>query len=104
MNPISASDSIYLEEAIAVAFSLRMVSNKYGKRGLEQCRVSSEYREAIRRATRVDYDIVKLGKKVRGHINFGSLSLGVTPDILRELYPNPNDRVLTSLVEKFPEN
>ncbi len=100
LNPVRLHDSTYLEEAVAVAFSLRMVHSRYGTYGTGKCRLSDQYREAVRRAGRVDGDTLSLGKRVRVRVGFGSLSLDVDSEILSELYPSASRDVLVSLIGK----
>ena len=104
INPVAARDSKYLEEAVAVAFSRKMVYTKHSKYGLDKCGLTDAYHEALRRATRIDVDILRLGKRARERVGFGSLSLDVTPDLLRELYPSVDQATLASVVDKFPPN
>ena len=100
LNPVTLHESTYLEESIAVVFSLRMVYSRYGKYGVSKCTLSDKYREAVRQVERVDRDIISLGQRVRERIDFGSLSLDVTPEVLSELYPGILGNVLASLCDK----
>ena len=99
LNPISASEATYLEEAVAVAFSLRTIYHWYGKYGLSKCKITDvEYTKASKWAGQVDSDVVGLGKNLRKRTEYGSLSLDVTAELLAELYPNAPKGAIASLI------
>ena len=70
LNP-GSPDATHLEEAVAAAFSRWLVSSRFGQLGLEQTMLTKDYSNALQMASAIDTDVVRLGRRLRGHI--GSL-------------------------------
>ena len=83
LNP-GPPDSTYLEEAVATAFSRRLVFSRFGQPGLDRITLTKDYILALEMAATIDRDVVELGRRLRGHA--GSLRK-VRPEAVRELYP-----------------
>ncbi len=91
--------STYLEEAVATAFSQWLVSDRFGPPGLERVTLTSDYKFALEMAATIDRDIVRLGKRLRGHV--GSLRT-VSPKAVMDLYPQAQESTVWRILEMFP--
>ena len=98
LNP-GSPDATYLEEAVAAAFSRWLVSSRFGQLGLEQTMLTKDYSSALQMASAIDRDVVRLGRRLRGHI--GSLR-EVSFAAIRELYPRPPDSTVQQILKAFP--
>ncbi len=99
---ILSGSATYLEEAIAAKFSMRVVHHKFGPEiGFEPIKyISADYRDAISRAGMIDPDIIRVGQRVRAR--YGSFSMCLTDDSIREIYPNAPLSVTRRVLERFP--
>ena len=103
LSPIVPSGSATcLEEAIAVEFSLRVVSHKFGREiALElEGYLSSDYCKSIELAALIDIDTVMIGQQVRER--YGSFTVGITLESMLEMYPNVPCSVGRALLDRFP--
>ena len=82
LNP--GRDSTYLEEAVATAFSRSLVHNRFGQPRLASTKLTSEYSLALSMAASVDWDVVRLGKRLRYQV--GTLRK-TRPETVLGLYP-----------------
>lgn len=98
LNPCNNGET-FLEEAVAVAFSLKMTEKKFGRAGLDRCELSENYKQAVRLAAAIDDDIVRLGQRLRGQV--GNLRK-VEPATIKELYPHAPERIVRQILETFP--
>ncbi len=98
LNP-GPPDATYLEEAVAAAFSRWLVSNRFGQIGLEKTKLTEDYGKALQMASAIDVDVVRLGRRLRGHI--GSLR-DVSSATIRELYPRCPDSTVQQILAAFP--
>ena len=98
LNP-GSPDATHLEEAVAAAFSRWLVSSRFGQLGLEQTMLTKDYSNALQMASAIDTDVVRLGRRLRGHI--GSLR-EVSSAAIRELYPRSPDSTVQQILEAFP--
>ncbi len=98
LNP-GPSDATYLEEGVAAAFSRLLVSSRFGQLGLEKTMLTKDYSNALKMASAIDTDIVRLGRRLRGHV--GSLR-DVSTAAIRELYPRSPDSTVQQILEAFP--
>ena len=94
--------STYLEEAVATAFALHMVRLTFEQYGIDRCKVSSSYQQAMALAHQVDTDIIRLGRQLRERIGYDSLSKDVTPNVILELYPDAPHHAIDTLTSDFP--
>ena len=98
LNPSNHGET-FLEEAVAVAFSLRMTENRFGPPGLDRCKLTEKYERAVRLAATIDDDVVGLGRRLRGHVgNLGKVSLAA----VKELYPHVPEPIVRQVLEEFP--
>ena len=97
-----SGSATFLEEAIAVEFSLRVVRQKFGSEiGLEiEGYISSDYRRAMDLMAQVDIDTVRIGQQVRERC--GSFTVGITLESICEMYPNVPCSVGRALLDRFP--
>ncbi len=98
LNPCN-NGANFLEEAVAVAFSLKVTEKQFGRPGLDRCELSENYKQARRLAAAIDDDIVRLGRRLRGHV--GSLRK-VEPATVKELYPHAPELIVRQILETFP--
>ena len=98
LNP-GSPDATHLEEAVAAAFSRWLVSSRFGQLGLEQTMLTKDYSNALQMVSAIDTDVVRLGRRLRGHI--GSLR-EVSSAAIRELYPRSPDSTVQQILEAFP--
>ncbi len=98
LNPCNYGET-FLEEAVAVAFSLRVTENRFGRTGLDRCNLTENYERAVRLAAAIDDDIVRLGRRLRGHV--GNLRK-VGPAVVKELYPHAPESIVRQILEAFP--
>ena len=98
LNP-GSPDATYLEEAVAAAFSRWLVFSRFGQVGLEQTMVTEDYSSALQMASAFDRDVVRLGRRLRGHT--GSLR-EVYPAAIRELYPRSSGSTIQQILMGFP--
>ena len=98
LNP-GPPDSTYLEEAVATAFSLRLVFSRFGQPRLDRITLTKDYILALGMAATIDRDVVELGRRLRGHA--GSLRK-VRPEAVRELYPHAPYSTVQQILEMFP--
>ena len=98
LNPCN-NGTTFLEEAVAVAFSLEVVEKQFGRTGLDRCELPENYKRAVRWAAAVDDDVVRLGRRLRGHV--GSLRK-VEPATVKELYPHAPEAIVRQILETFP--
>lgn len=98
LNP-SLIRATYLEEAVAGAFSQSLVFGRFGQLGLERTLLTRDYNLALEMAVAIDRDVVRLGRRLRGHV--GSLRK-VPPEAVRELYPQAPDSTVQHILKMFP--
>ena len=100
LNPIVPSGSAkYIEEAIALDFSLGEVHRIFGQRGLDQCTISPDYLHARSLAYEIDGNIIRLGQRLRAY----SGALGqVTARAIEEFYPEAPEQAIMSSLRRFP--
>lgn len=100
LNPIPPiAGATYLEEAVASEFSLDIVRRNFGSYGLDKCVSSPDYIQARDLASEIDGSIIGLGKRLRERA--GSLEC-VTPETIKELYPQVHDSVVASVLNPNP--
>ena len=103
LNPITLYESIYLEEAVATDFSRRIVCRS-GKTDYWDQKIAptlGKYQVALDRAMRLDNDVIRLGRRVRDKIGYGSLSTGVSSRLIQELYPGASEAAVVDLLQRF---
>ena len=88
-----------LEEAVASEFSLDVVRRNFGDEGRNKCVTSPPYDRARILVSRIDEDIIRLGRRLRERV--GALE-EVTPDIIKELYPNADAAVIETILGRLP--
>ena len=98
LNPSNHGET-FLEEAVAVAFSLRMTEKWFGRPGLDRCKLTDKYERAVQLAATIDDDVVRLGRRLRGHV--GNLR-EVEQAAVQELYPHVPDTIVRQVLEEFP--
>lgn len=100
LNPIQFMENArYLEEAVATVFSLDVVRRNFGEEGYSRCGVSPQYDYARNLAYEIDTDIIRLGQRLRQR----AVALEhVTPDIIKELYPDADDAAVSDVLRRFP--
>ncbi len=100
LNPIPpTAGATYLEEAVASGFSLDIVRRNFGSNGLGRCVSSRDYIQARDLASAIDESIIRLGQRLRKRA--GALEC-VTPEIIKEMYPQADQPVVASVLKKFP--
>ena len=98
LNPCNGGAS-FLEEAVAVAFSLKVTEKRFGRIGLERCELSKDYKRARRLAVAIDDDVVRLGRRLRGHVgNLRKVGLAA----IKELYPHAPESIARQILDRFP--
>ncbi len=98
LNPYNYGET-FLEEAIASEFSLRVTEKRFGRAGLDRCKLTGARERAVLLAATIDDDIVRLGQRPRGHVgNLRKVELAT----LRELYPHAPESILRQILEVFP--
>ena len=98
LNP-GPPDATYLEEAVATAFSRLLVHSRFGQTGLASTELTSEYSLALAMAASVDWDIVRLGRRLRYQV--GSLRK-TRPETVLGLYPRAPGSTVHLMLRKFP--
>ncbi len=98
LNPCNNGENL-LEEAVAVAFSLKVTEEQFGRTGLDCCELSENYKQAVRLAAAIDDDIMRLGQRLRGQV--GNLRK-VEPATIKELYPDAPELIVRQILETFP--
>ena len=102
LNPRNGG-ATFLEEAVAVAFSLRVsgVAKRQGFYGVAQnlSELPQDYRRAVELATKIDDDVVRLGRRLRERV--GSLK-NVGPADVKELYPQVPESIVLEILGAFP--
>lgn len=100
LNPnIPSGSAKYIEEAVAVVFSLEVVHRIFGQWGVSRCTTTPNYQRARALASEIDDDVIRLGQRLRERT--GALGR-VTVETLEDLYPDaPQSAVLDSL-RQFP--
>lgn len=98
LNPCNHGET-FLEEAVAVAFSLRVTETRFGRTGLDRCKLTQDYERALRLAATIDDDVVRLGRRLRGHVgNLRKVGLAA----VKELYPHTPESIVRQILEAFP--
>ena len=100
LNPIPTMvDATYLEEAVASEFSLEIVRRNFGSYGINRCVSGPDYIQARNLVSEIDESIIRFGKRLRERA--GALEY-VTPEIIKELYPQAQQSAVESALKKFP--
>lgn len=89
----------YLEEAIATQNSLDVVDRIFGQDGLNKCCVPPKYVYAMRLASVIDFDLIRLGQRLRGKTS--SLTLVERATIL-DLHPQVPGDIVDRVLLPFP--
>ena len=98
LNPCNYGET-FLEEAVAVAFSLKVTEKRFGRTGLERCKLTENYERALRLAVTIDDDVVRLGRRLRGHVgNLRKVGLAA----IKELYPHAPESIARQILDPFP--
>lgn len=84
-SDIPSGSGTHLEEAIATVFSLRIVHSIFGPEGLRRSTLSSDYQRATEFVSKIDSDVIRLGRQLREKT--GALSLISAGDI-QDIRPN----------------
>ena len=92
-------NATYLEEAVAVAFSLFVVEERFGAAIRDECDIGETYQDAVDRTSLVDPDLIALGQLLR-KAN-GSLA-EVSLETVRTLYPSVPPEFARAALEPFP--
>lgn len=100
LNPtVPSGPAMYIEEAIAVEFSLDVVHRIFGQRGVDACTISSGYQHAKQLASEIDDNVIGLGQRLREQT--GALGR-VTLEAIEELYPDAPKWALHGSLREFP--
>ena len=98
LNPCNYEET-FLEEAVAVAFSLQVTEKRFGRTGLDRCKLTENYEQAVRWAAAIDDDVVRLGRRLRGHVgNLRKVELVA----VKELYRHAPESIVRQILEAFP--
>ena len=100
LNPLPPGERArYLEEAVAVAFSLYIVERNFGPKSLKKCPVRPDYARAHDLATRIDENVINLGQRLRSR----AVALEyVTANMIKEVYPDTDAAIIQAILCRFP--
>ena len=88
-----------LEEAVAVAFSRQLVSDRFGQIGLARTKVDKDYKSALQMAATIEMDVISLGRRLRRSV---SSLRAVSAEVIRELYPRIPSTTVQMILGTFP--